>query len=139
MNKNEILKVTKQDIDSEGFYKEKNLVNDTGGIVVEEDLGWVKVRGYVRAKAGLGIEAGSGIKAGEGIEAGEGIKAGWGVKAGEGVISGLLGTSLGNIVAQFIDVKLRICAGFNVKSECFIDAEVRNGTVILGTVKKSLK
>lgn len=37
---------------------------------------------------------------------------------------------------KWIDAKLRIAAGFNVKAECEIDAEIRKGTVILGKVKK---
>ena len=66
-----IIKISKNDLDSENFYKNEcvDYYNDYQDVNVEidENLGWVRfkkglyVNGYIEAKAGSGIEAGSGM------------------------------------------------------------------------------
>ena len=69
----EILKITKADIDKDGYYKEPSVDFD-GRIEIDANLGWVRFKKFVRAKSSIIAKAGSGIEAGEGIEAGWGIE-----------------------------------------------------------------
>jgi len=129
------MKITRDDLDKNNFYKHNSIDTDEE-IIAEENLGTVKIKfsvkskKYIWFKAGSGIEAGDGIEAGWGIKAGSGIEAGSGIKAGSGII-----TLFGNIIAKFIS-GLRICVGFHQKEDCYIEAEIRKGTVILGKVKQ---
>ena len=128
--------ITKDDIDSDGFYKTHSLDFD-GDIEITENLGVVKFKGFIRArlsinaKAGSGIKAGRGIEAGWGITAGRGIKAGCGIKAGWGITAGL------SIHAKYISCGLRIFAGTSIyklpsDSEMMIFGEIRKGVIAHG-------
>ena len=116
MTEEKILRISKEDLDADNFYKEDS-VDFNGRIEIESNLGCVRFKKGLYAKLSIFAEAGTGIK------------------AGEGIISGLL-MSPAKIIAKWIDVKLRICAGFNCKDEQEIDAEIKNGKVILGKMMK---
>ena len=111
------LKITKKDLDDEGYYKEDSL-NFDGTITSEKNLGYVKFKKELSAtkgiyfKAGSGIEAGWGIKAGYGIEAGSGIKAGWGIKAGCGIEAGY-GIEAGSGILSNLFIKCKKILKFN--------------------------
>ena len=110
--------ITKDDIDSEGFYKAHSLDFD-GDVEINENLGVVKFKGFIRAS--LSINA----KAGSGIEAGRGIEAGWGITAGL------------SIHAKYILCGLRIFAGTSIykipsDSEMMIFGEIRKGVIAHG-------
>lgn len=154
----DILKITKEDLDKNGFYKEDS-IDFIGAIEIDENLGYLKLKHgikastYILARAGSGIEAGSNIETGGSIEAGEGIEAGGSIEAGQGIEAGagieagsniVTGGSIKagfSIIAKFISCKLRIFAGSCLwkipsESEMEIKAEVRSGTIAYGILKK---
>ena len=139
----ETLRIVKENLDENNYYKKSDSINFIGHIVIEADLGIVKFRKMVTAslsifaeagsgiKAGDSIEAGWGIKAGDSIEAGLGIEAGSSIEAGDGIKAGWgIITLLGGIRATTITC-LRISAGFHTKTKQFIEAKV-TGEIILG-------
>lgn len=158
------LKITKADLDKEGYYKKDSVVVD-GFIEIDGDLGTVRFRReisasqFILAKAGSGIEAGDGIRAGSGIRAGLGIKAGWGIEAGlgieagDGIEAGLgiragwgikagLGIEAGlSISCKSLSTPLRIFAGLcswkiPSKSEMTIIGKIEKGIVAYGVVNE---
>jgi len=72
----ETLRIVKENLDENNYYKKSDSINFIGHIVIEADLGIVKFRKMVTASLSIFAEAGSGIKAGDSIEAGLGIEAG---------------------------------------------------------------
>lgn len=125
---NKTIKITKEDIDSAGFYKEESLDVESD-IEIDGGLGVVRFKGSLRSTQSIFASSGSGIKAGAGIEAGKGIEAGWGIEAGEG------------ISAKWIKVALRIFAGTCVwkiptNEEMTISGEIRGGTVAYGVLEE---
>ena len=127
----ETLRIVKENLDENNYYKKSDSINFIGHIVIEADLGIVKFRKMVTASLSIFAEAGSGIKAGDSIEAGWGIEAGYGIKAGsdikagEGIITLLQGIRATTITC------LRIAVGFHTKTKQFIEAKV-TGEIILG-------
>jgi len=115
----ETLRIVKENLDENNYYKKSDSINFIGHIVIEADLGIVKFRKMVTASLSIFAEAGSGIKAGDSIEAG------WGIKAGEGIITLLQGIRATTITC------LRIAVGFHTKTKQFIEAKV-TGEIILG-------
>jgi len=133
-----VLKITKTDLDSDNFYVGTDDVADfSGAIEIEAGRGRVRFRGRLKASlsiragigsgivAGAGIEAGRGIVAGAGIEAGRSIVAGDGIEAGRGIVAGD-GIEAGDgIVAGWgIEAGWGIVAGFSVTAK-WVSARLR--------------
>lgn len=74
----EILTITKDHIDADGFYiGADDVSNFDGHIIIAANLGTVRFRGHLSATLSVTAQAGSGIEAGEGIKAGFSISGGW--------------------------------------------------------------
>ena len=121
-----MVKITKEDLDENNYYKHSDSLISDESIEADEDLGYVKFKSKIVSKKYIYFKAGSGIEAGDGIKAGWSIEAGWGIEAGEGII-----TFYGDLMAKFVSC-LRIVVGFNSIEEKTITAKIRKGDIILG-------
>lgn len=106
--------IRKGDLDENNFYKEDGLNTDEE-ITSEENLRTIKFKKSVVTSKRIYLSAGCGIEAGDGIV-----------------------TLLYGITAKFIKC-LRVCVGFNSKEVQTIEAEIKEGVVILGKLKECVE
>ena len=105
--------ITADDIDADGVYTPSTSLEVQGNLIVEEELGVVRVVGSIVVSGYIYAKAGSGIKAGDSIEAGLGIE------------------------ATTLSARLRIFAGLCSwriprPDETEVRAKILSGTLILG-------
>ena len=122
-----ILKITRADLDADGYYIGATDVSQPfdGSIEIDGDIGVVRFKTSLKSKYSIRS------KAGTSIVSGGSIKARGSIEAGGSIVSGLW------IASKWIKARLRIFAGLcswrmPKSNEMEIRADLRGGTIAFG-------